>query len=153
MDLIDGVHVKELKVIPDERGFLQEILRNDDPIFKGFGQVYMTTTYPGVVKGWHYHDEQTDNVVCIKGMIKLVLFDNRTGSKTRGQINQFFIGEQSPRLVQVPKGIHHGWKGVSTDTAYIVNITDKVYDYKKPDEHRMDPHTKDIPYDWSRKDG
>jgi dTDP-4-dehydrorhamnose 3,5-epimerase len=151
--MIDGVKVKDLKVIPDERGYLQEILRNDEDLFKNFGQVYMTTTYPGVVKGWHYHDEQCDNVVCLKGMIKLVLYDDRKGSKTKGTINQFFIGEQSAKLVQIPKGIYHGWKCVSTDTAYIVNIPDKVFNYKKPDEHRLDPHKNDIPYDWSRKDG
>lgn len=153
MELIKDVVVKELKVIPDERGFLQEIMRNDEALYKGFGQVYMTTTYPGVVKGWHYHAEQTDNVVCIKGMIKLVLFDSRPNSSTKGTVNQFFIGEQSAKLVQIPKGVYHGWKCVSEDTAYIVNIPDKVYDYKNPDEHRVDPHKNDIPYDWARKDG
>ncbi len=153
MEIIEGVIVKDLKLITDERGYLQEIMRNDDKFFTGFGQVYMTTTYPGVVKGWHYHDEQSDNVVCIKGMIKVVLYDDRKNSQTKGQINQFFIGEQSPKLVHIPKGIHHGWKCVSADTAYIVNVPDKTYNYAKPDEHRTDPHKNNIPYDWSRKDG
>lgn len=153
MELIEGVKIKDLKIIPDERGYLQEIMRKDDEMFKEFGQVYMTTTYPGVVKGWHYHDQQSDNAVCIKGMIKLVLYDNRKDSKTKGKINEFFIGEQSPKLVHIPKGITHGWKCISTETAYIVNIPDKVYNYKKPDEHRLDPHKNEIPYKWERKDG
>jgi dTDP-4-dehydrorhamnose 3,5-epimerase len=153
MNLIDGVKIKDLKVIPDERGFLQEIMRNDDEMFSEFGQVYMTTTYPGVVKGWHFHSDQTDNIVCLKGMIKLALYDDRADSKTKGEVNQFFIGEQAPKCIQVPKGVYHGWKCVSSDTAYIMNMPDKAYDYKKPDEHRVDPHNNDIPYDWTRKDG
>lgn len=153
MELIDGVQVKELKVIPDERGHLQEILRNDDDMFKEFGQVYVTTTYQGVVKGWHYHDKQSDNVVCIRGMIKLVLFDDRKDSKTKGELNEFFIGDQAPKLIHIPKGIHHGWKGMSEETAYIVNVPDKTYNYKKPDEHRIDPHKNDIPYAWAAQDG
>ena len=75
--MIDGVMVKKLKVIPDERGRLMECLRSDDELFVRFGQFYMTTTFPGVVKGWHLHDAQWDNIVCVKGMIKLVLFDGR----------------------------------------------------------------------------
>ena len=78
--MIEGVKVKKLKVIPDERGRLMEMLRSDDDLFVKFGQVYMTTAYPGVVKGWHLHDVQWDNVVCVKGMIKLVLHDARDGS-------------------------------------------------------------------------
>ncbi|MFC1517399.1 dTDP-4-dehydrorhamnose 3,5-epimerase family protein [Candidatus Margulisiibacteriota bacterium] len=151
--MIAGVKTKDLKVIPDERGHLQEIMRNDDEVFTEFGQAYATTTFQGVVKGWHYHDEQSDNVVCIRGMIKLVLFDDRKGSKTKGKINEFFIGDQGPKLVHIPKGVYHGWKCVSEETAYIINLPDKVYNYKKPDEHRVDPHKNDIPYDWATKDG
>nr|MBP7529564.1 dTDP-4-dehydrorhamnose 3,5-epimerase family protein [Syntrophorhabdaceae bacterium] len=91
--MIDGVAVKTLNVIPDERGRLMEILRNDDDIFTQFGQVYMTTTYPGVVKAWHYHKKQEDFIACIKGMIKLVLYDDREGSPTRGQIDEFYTGD------------------------------------------------------------
>jgi len=88
--MIDGVRVKKLKVIPDERGRLMEMLRADDDLFVKFGQVYMTTAYPGVVKGWHYHKKQIDNMVVIKGMMKVVLYDSRKDSKTRGEVNEFF---------------------------------------------------------------
>jgi len=75
--LIEGVKVKKLKVVPDERGRLMEMLRADDEFFVKFGQVYMTTAYPGVVKGWHYHKVQADNMVIVKGMMKIVLYDGR----------------------------------------------------------------------------
>ncbi|MBI4042726.1 MAG: dTDP-4-dehydrorhamnose 3,5-epimerase family protein, partial [Deltaproteobacteria bacterium] len=90
--LIDGVVIKPLRVIVDERGRLMELLRRDDPFFEEFGQVYMTTAYPGVVKGWHYHKQQADHFAVVKGMIKLVLFDPREESPTKGLINEFFLG-------------------------------------------------------------
>jgi dTDP-4-dehydrorhamnose 3,5-epimerase len=77
--VIEGVATKRLKVIPDERGRLMECLRSDDELFVKFGQFYMTTTFPGVVKGWHLHHVQWDNIVCVKGMIRLVLCDRREG--------------------------------------------------------------------------
>ncbi len=151
--MIEGIKEKKLRVIPDERGRLMEILRSDDSIFNHFGQVYMTTTYPGVVKAWHKHEKQTDNVACIKGMIKLVVYDARENSPSYKEINQFYIGIYNPLLIQIPAGIYHGWMCVSEEEAMIINIPDKVYDYKNPDEKRLDPHNNNIPYNWSRKDG
>jgi len=151
--MIDGVKLKELRVIPDERGRLMEILRRDDDLFKRFGQVYMTTTYPGVVKAWHLHKVQTDNVACVQGMIKLALYDPRKDSPTFGRVDQFYLGVHHPLLVQIPPGVYHGWMGVSESEAVIVNIPTEAYDYRKPDELRLDAHDNDIPYDWSRKDG
>ena len=151
--MINGVRTKSLRVIPDERGRVMEILRADDDLFLKFGQVYMTTTYPQVVKAWHYHKIQTDHIVAIAGMIKLVLYDPRENSPTRGEVNEFFIGVHNPELVQVPNGVYHGWKCISEEEAIIVNIPTEVYCYTSPDEHRLPPHGKDVPYDWSRKDG
>jgi len=135
-------------VIPDERGWLMEILRCDEEIFKGFGQVYLTTVYPGVVKAWHYHKKQVDNFTCVKGMIKVVLYDAREDSPTYKEINEFFIGEKNPLLISVPPLVYHGFKGIGEETAYIINIPTQPYNYKEPDEYRLSPDTKDIPYDW-----
>ncbi len=151
--MINGVITKPLKVIPDERGRLMEILRNDDDIFTGFGQVYMTTTYPGAVKAWHYHKQQDDHITCVKGMLKLVIYDSRKESPTHGEINEFFIGDYNPMLVKVPKMTYHGWKCISDEEAIVVNVPTEPYDRINPDEHRLDPHVNDIPYTWERKDG
>lgn len=148
MDLIDGVKIKKLKVIPDERGRLMEMLRSDDEIFEKFGQIYMTTTYPGVVKGWHYHKIQTDNFVVIKGMMKVVLYDPRDDSSTQGEINQFFIGEHNPILLQVPPNVYHGWKCISENEGVVINCPTELYNYDEPDEYRLPYDTSEIPYDW-----
>jgi len=151
--MIDGVKIKKLRVIPDERGRLMEILRSDEEIYEKFGQIYITAAYPGVVKAWHYHREQTDHLVCISGMMKIVLYDAREGSSTNGEVNEFFCGVHNPLLIKVPKGIYHGFKCISDTEALVINIPDKLYDYDSPDEFRVDPHKNDIPYDWARKDG
>ncbi len=151
--MIHDVKTKKLRVIPDDRGRLMEMLRNDDDCYEEFGQVYLSTTYPGVVKAWHYHKLQKDNFVCVKGMVKLVLADTRDGSPTKGEVNEFVIGEHNPLLVQVPIGVYHGWKCIGTEEAFVINTTTKTYNYQEPDEYRLDPHDNGlIAYDWSTKD-
>lgn len=150
--MIDGVKTKQLKVIPDERGRLMEMLRADDPIFVKFGQIYMTTVYPGVTKAWHYHKKQYDNFVVVRGMLKLVLFDSRDSSPTKGEVQEFFIGDHNPLLVQIPPMVYHGFKGISTEDTIVINCCTEPYNRADPDEYRLDAHTKDIPYDWARKD-
>ncbi|MCX5749151.1 MAG: dTDP-4-dehydrorhamnose 3,5-epimerase family protein [Candidatus Saganbacteria bacterium] len=151
--MIEGVETKKLKVIPDERGRLMEMLRSDEPIFQKFGQVYMTTAYPGVVKGWHYHKKQSDNMVVVSGTMKIVLFDSRSDSKTKGEVNEFFLGDHNPCLLRIPPYVYHGFKCVSEKEAMVINIPTEMYDHKDPDEFRVDPHKNDIPYKWDRKDG
>jgi dTDP-4-dehydrorhamnose 3,5-epimerase len=151
--MIDGVKTKKLRIIPDERGRLMEILRNDDDIFEKFGQVYVTTVYPGVVKAWHYHKYQADNMAVVHGMVKIVLYDNREGSPTAGEINEFFVGIYNPMLIHIPKMVYHGFKCYGEHEAIVVNCPTEVYNYIEPDEFRIHPYDNDIPYNWERKDG
>jgi dTDP-4-dehydrorhamnose 3,5-epimerase len=151
--MIDGVTVKQLRLIPDERGRLMEIVRADDKNFTKFGQVYTTTAYPRVVKAWHYHKLQDDNMTVLKGMAKIVLYDDREDSPTRGEVNEFFVGDHNHILIHIPKLVWHGFKCISEDEAIIVNVVTECYNYEQPDEYRKPPHGSDIPYDWSRTDG
>ncbi|MEO0073741.1 MAG: dTDP-4-dehydrorhamnose 3,5-epimerase family protein [candidate division WOR-3 bacterium] len=151
--MIDGVSVRPLRQIPDERGMLVEILRADDPLFQKFGQVYVSTVYPGVVKGWHCHHRQSDYLAVIKGMVKLVLYDERDGSATKGQVMELFAGEQNPVLVVIPPFVWHGVKGIGTKPAWVLNCPTEPYDYKQPDEFRRPPDDPKIPYDWGLRHG
>ena len=151
--MIRGVKTKLLKVIPDERGRLMEMLRSDEEIFMKFGQIYMTTAYPGVVKGWHYHKVQYDNMIVVKGMMKIVLYDSRMDSPTHKEVNEFFLGDYNPYLLHIPPFVFHGFKCISDQEALVINIPTEVYNYSDPDEFRIPPHDNDIPYDWNRKDG
>ena len=151
--MIHGVKTKMLRVIPDERGRLMEMLRSDDDLFIRFGQVYMTTAYPGAVKAWHYHKKQVDHFVCVKGMMKVVLYDGRPESLTHKEINEFFIGEHNPLLLQIPPLVYHGFKCIGGEEAIVINCPTETYHYNDPDEYRLPAHGTEIPYDWSRKDG
>lgn len=153
MPMIESVRLKPLRVMCDERGRLMEMLRSDDELFKGFGQTYMTTAYPGVVKAWHYHRKQWDHFVVVSGMMKIVLFDSREDSPTKGVVNEFFLGAHNPALLQIPPLVYHGFKCISEHEAIVINVPTEVYNYKEPDEYRLDPHTSDIPYIWARRDG
>ena len=151
--MINGIKTKKLKVIPDERGRLMEILRADDEFFENFGQVYLTTAYPGVVKGWHYHKKQADNMAVVEGMMKIVLYDGRKKSETYGEINEIFAGIHNPILVHIPAFVCHGFKCISEEEALVINIPSEVYNYKNPDEYRLPAHSGKIKYDWERKNG
>jgi dTDP-4-dehydrorhamnose 3,5-epimerase len=151
--LIEGFGLRRSRVIPDERGRLGEIMRSDDPWFEKFGQTYFTTTYPGVVKAWHYHRRQTDHFCVIRGTVKIGLYDARDDSPTHGTVHEIYLGEHSPGLVRIPPGIYHGWMCVGCEEAIIVNVVSEAYNHAQPDEFRTHPHDNDIPYDWTRRDG
>ncbi len=146
--MIEGVKLKKLKVVPDERGRLMEILRSDDEIFQEFGQVYMTTAKPGIVKAWHAHKLQTDNFTCVFGRIRLALYDARESSKTFKQIQDFVINLENPMLVQIPANVYHGFKCIGDKEAIVINTVTRAYNHGNPDEYRIDPYENDIPYNW-----
>ena len=149
--MIDGVFVKSLKQIADERGKVMHMLREDDPHFEEFGEIYFSVVYPGVVKGWHLHRMMTLNYAVVSGMIKLVLYDDRKGSPTKGEIQELFVGENNYVLVKIPPGIWNGFKGLSTKPSIVANCATLPHDPREI--VRVDPYDNDIPYDWKRKDG
>ncbi|MCP4568904.1 MAG: dTDP-4-dehydrorhamnose 3,5-epimerase [FCB group bacterium] len=151
--MIEGVKTKLLKTIADERGWLYEILRNDDDLFSSFGQVYLSAVYPGVVKAWHMHQKQTDNFAVVGGMIKLVLADLREDSPTRGEVQELYIGDENRLLVQIPPLVHHGVKGISDIPALVLNCPDQPYDHENPDEIRLPFDSDRINYNWDVRHG
>ena len=150
--MIEGVRVKILKLIPDNRGRLMEILRCDDECFQQFGQVYMTTAKPGIVKAWHWHKLQSDNLTCISGKILLALYDGREHSSTFGQINDFIVSPQEPMLIHIPKEVYHGFKNIGDSEAIVINTVTNPYNHSNPDEYRVDPFDEEIGYKWDRKE-
>jgi dTDP-4-dehydrorhamnose 3,5-epimerase len=150
--VIDGVVVQPLRVIPDERGKVMHMLRATDPHFRGFGEIYFSAVYPGVVKGWHLHKVMTLNYAVPVGRIQFVLFDPREGSPTKGTLQELFLGPDHYCLVQVPPGVWNGFKGLGHETALVANCATHPHD---PGEIvRMDPHANDvIPYSWAQKHG
>jgi len=150
--MIHGVAVKQLTPIPDERGRLMEVLRCDDDIFAKFGQLYITTAYPGAVKAWHYHRKQTDYLAAVTSMVKLVLYDPRADSPSRGEVLELFLGVHNPLLVAVPPLVYHGFKCIGESEAIVMNCPTEPYDRRNPDEFRLPPDSPEVPYQWERVD-
>ena len=146
---IEGVQIKPLKKIPDERGCIMHMLRRDDPLYEEFGEIYFSVVYPQVIKGWHIHNKMTLNYAVISGMIKLILYDDRDESPTKGNLMELFIGEDNYCLVKIPPLIWNGFKGIGSKKSIVANLASIPHD---PSEiERKDPLTNDIPYDWEIK--
>jgi dTDP-4-dehydrorhamnose 3,5-epimerase len=152
--MIADVVLKDLVMHKDERGALFEILRNDSPEFKAFGQMYITVCKPGWVKGWHYHQKQQDYFCVLRGKAKIVLFDRREGSETKNEVNEFELNAEKPQALVIPVGVVHGFECLSADEAWIMNVPNQLYNYKQPDEHRITLDSKEVPYKpWQDKKG
>lgn len=151
--MIEGVQVKRLTVRPDDRGFLMEMLREDEPLFERFGQVYITGCRRGVAKAWHYHKAQTDHFVCVAGTALVVLYDGRADSPTRGTIQEVTLTspptqDPAPLLLKIPRLVVHGFTAVDGEEARIINIPTLPYRYADPDEYRYPWDSAEIPYRW-----
>lgn len=151
MTEIDGLRVTPLRRIADERGAVFHMLREDSDAFERFGEIYFSLVYPGVVKGWHLHHEMTLNYAVPVGMVKLVCYDDRPDSPTRGNLVELHVGELDYCLVTIPPLVWNGFKGLGTVPALVANCATIPH---RPDEiERLDPHDNHIPYDWARRDG
>lgn len=145
--MIQGVNIKKLAIISDKRGKLLHMLRNDDPEYKKFGEIYFSVIYPNVVKGWYLHKKMTLNYAVIQGNIKLVLYDERTKSKTRGGLMEIVTGVDNYALITIPPLIWYGFKAVGTKPAIIANCATLPHDDREI--IRRDPiHGSPLKYNW-----
>ncbi len=149
--MIDGVKVVPLRQIVDERGKIMHMLKATDEHFIAFGEIYFSCSWPGAVKAWHIHQTMTVNNAVVSGRAKLVMYDLREGSPTRGELLEVFFGEDNYVLVQIPPGIANGYKAYGDKMVIMANAATEPHD---PDEMlRLPPDTPEIPYDWSLKHG
>jgi dTDP-4-dehydrorhamnose 3,5-epimerase len=146
--MIEGVKITPLKRHVDDRGYVMEILRCDDPEFVQFGQTYVSACYPGVVKAWHAHRLQTDNFCVVRGNAKIGLYDDRPDSRTRGETMSIVIGDLNPVRVQIPPLVWHGQMCVGTETSILVNVPTEPYNAAEPDELRRDAFDPEIRFRW-----
>lgn len=144
--MIEGVFIEKLKKIEDSRGKVMHMLRCDSPYFSAFGEVYFSCINSGIVKAWRKHLKMTQCFAVPVGMIKLVIYDDREKSLTKGEVWEMELGEENYYLVKIPPMLWYGFKGISNTPALIANCTDIPHD---PDEiKRLDPSDTAIPYIW-----
>lgn len=147
--MIEGVKIIKKKQIIDERGKIMHMIRNDDEHFTKFGEIYFSYTHPNTVKAWHLHKKMTVNYACVIGKIKLVLFDDRPESKTKGTLQEIFLTTENYNLISVPPNVWNGFKSIESKFAIIANCSDIPHD---PNEMLRksynDPY---FNYDWNMK--
>jgi dTDP-4-dehydrorhamnose 3,5-epimerase len=146
--MIEGAAIRGLTVRVDERGRLFEVLRHDDPEFIHFGQVYITTAHPGIVKAWHCHRIQTDFFCLIEGTARFALYDGRENSPTHGELVEVLCDSERPKLIVIPAMVYHGFKNIGEKDVICLNCPTESYNHADPDELRLDPFDNTIPYDW-----
>lgn len=142
---IDGVVVKKLNRIPDERGCIMHMLKEEDQEFNRFGEIYFSTIYKGVIKGWHIHKEMELNYAVVFGDIKLALYDDRKGSNTKGNLMEIFTGSKNYLLIKIPPMVWNGFKGIAEESI-VANCA--TLSHRSDEIRRLDPFSKKIPYNW-----
>lgn len=147
--MIEGVKVIPLQRIPDERGTVYHMLKSTDAHFTQFGEIYFSSVYRGVVKGWHWHREMTLHYACILGRIKLVLYDEREHSRSKGELMEIFLGPDHYSLVIIPPEVWNGVKGMNDPYSIVANCCTHPHDPSR--SRRVDPFKNHIPYDWGVK--
>ena len=148
---IKGVVLKKLEKHVDERGYFQEILRDDDSLFKNlknFGQISISSTKPGIIKAFHWHEQQDDIFYVISGSAKVVLYDLREESTTYKHVDELDMNDNDQKLLFVPRKVAHGYKVLGKKDLVMLYIMNKPYNRKKPDEQRIPLDDKNIGIDW-----
>ncbi len=148
---IESVKIKRLVRHCDDRGFFQEILRDDDSLLSRFGQSSMSKSYPGVIKAFHYHERQDDLWFFPVGNAQVVLHDLRHDSPTRGRTQVVHMGEDNPILLFIPRMVAHGYRVLGEKAAVIIYFTTESYNPLDPDEKRIGHDDPLIGFDWSTK--
>lgn len=149
--MINGVKIVPLKQIVDERGKVMHMLKATDPHFIEFGEIYFSVCWPGAIKAWHKHTSMTLNNAVLSGRAKLVLYDAREDSPTKGELMELFIGEDNYCLVQIPPGIVNGYKAYGEKPVILANCATEPH---RPEEMiKIDPFENDIPYKWDLRHG
>ena len=121
---MEGLEIREISLYKDSRGWLGEIIREDEATFKPL-MTYLSMTKPGVVRGPHEHREQTD-FFCLIGRFRLYFWDNRKTS-TSYKKKETIDTSEIPVIAVVPPGIVHAYKNIGKSNGYVINLPDKLY--------------------------
>tara|TARA_B100000242_G_scaffold287865_1_gene255318 strand:+ start:160 stop:603 length:444 start_codon:yes stop_codon:yes gene_type:complete len=146
--MINGVIITELKTLSDNRGKVMHMLRNDSNVFSSFGEIYFSTINFQSIKAWHLHKEATLNYCCVKGRVKLVLFDDREKSSTKGKYLELDLSPNNHRLITIPNNIWNGFKGLDKSESIIANCL--TIPHNEREMVRKEPNDVYFKFDWKK---
>ena len=145
---IEGIKITPLKIISDHRGSVMHMLRSDSKVFKKFGEIYFSTVTKNGIKAWHLHKEATLNYVCVSGSVKLVLFDDRNTSLSKGKYQELILSPKNYYLVTIPPNIWNGFKNLDNEESIIANCLNIPHNEKEMVRESHD--SKNFSFDWSK---
>lgn len=149
-ETIDGVSVREVRHVPRDHGVITEIFRPEwDPTGLPVVQIYQSRLFAGAIGAWSCHGRTTDRLFVNQGQLKIVAYDGREESPTKGLLMQLIAGDARPCLIVLPPGVWHGLQNVGNSDALVINCPTKAYDYEDPDHYRLPFDTAEIPYRWN----
>jgi dTDP-4-dehydrorhamnose 3,5-epimerase len=152
-ETIAGVSVREARHVPRDHGMITEIYRPDwDPSGQPVVQIYQSRLFAGALGAWSCHMRTTDRLFVSQGHVKIVLYDARDDSNTKGRLMELHAGDARPCLVVVPPGIWHGMQCLGNVDALVLNCPTEADNYKDPDHYRLPYDTSEIPYVWKMND-
>lgn len=145
---IAGVTLTELRQITDERGAVLHMVRSDAPDFTAFGECYFSEVRAGAIKAWKRHRTQTQNLAVPVGRIKIVIYDNREDSLSRGHMLIQELGRPDAYCrIRIPPGLWYGFAALGETPALIVNCADSPHQPAESEAAPLDDAR--IPYRWS----
>ena len=145
---IEGVAIREVRNVPKRDGLLTEVFRREwlageDAVVD---QVFQVRLEPAGVSAWHTHAHTTDRLFVTEGLMRIVLYDARSRSRTHGRVTELRFGLARPALVVVPPGVWHGIQNLASAPSVVLNLVDRAYDYEDPDHWRLPADTDQIPF-------
>ena len=154
LDQVDGVVFVPLRPHVDHRGSLTEVVSFAHPFWsEPIVHAYCFTILPGRIKGWGMHKLQSDRYYLASGSVRVVLYDGRTLSPTYGRYAEYHLSKATPGLLLIPPGVWHADQNWGGAEAHMMNFPTRAFDHRAPDKYRIDPHSGEIPFDWSLRDG
>ena len=149
--MINQVKIKKIIRHHDDRGYFSEIIKMGEETFQDIRQTSFTKTYPGVIKAFHWHNQQFDIWFPVSGQLQVVLYDMRPDSPTYQQTQVIYAGEDNPLLILIPPKVAHGYRVLGNIPATLFYHTTKAYDPDNPDEERIPFNDPQINFDWETK--
>lgn len=114
--LPDGVVLRPLASVGDDRGEVLEVFRDDWTLAARPPQWTVFANCAGALRGVHVHRAHDDYLVVLRGVVFLGMRDLRSESRTAWRSAGLELRGAQPTAVVIPHGVAHGLLSLSAAT-------------------------------------
>jgi UDP-2-acetamido-2,6-beta-L-arabino-hexul-4-ose reductase len=116
-----------LDIKSDNRGNLAEFLKT-----KPFGQLFISRTKPGIIRGDHYHHTKTEKFLVVAGHAVVRFRDIRNGN-----VVEYSVRGEEYKVVDIPPGYSHSIENIGPDELVTLFWSSEIFDPTKPDTNHL----------------